>query len=69
MTTADLTVGKKIRSIVELESRIKNGSVPKGTVGVIAYRGDNAIMVDFKNVIYGSWSISHNVALKSFEEF
>ena len=68
MKIKNLAIGDKVRTTRELKSMIKDAPpVPKGTDGIIVYRGDHAITVDFQNTHLGKWSISHGIAEESFE--
>lgn len=44
----------KVRTVKELKSIIKDEPpVPVGTQGIIVFKGDNSITVDFENVHFG----------------
>ena len=70
MALINIKVGDRLRTITVLKTRVKNtADIPKGTEGTVVFCGDHAITVDFHNIIYGKWSISHSIAERILEQW
>lgn len=60
---SNFQLNAKVRTVKKLKSVIKNDpGVPVGTQGIVVFKDDNSVTVDFENIHFGKWAISNNIA-------